>query len=94
MDMNLSPAWVEFLANHGFEAVHWSTVGDPTDWDGTVMDWARQHNSVVFTRDLDFSALLAHTGAGGPSVLQARTHDALLPSATTSFGFYKNIVRH
>jgi predicted nuclease of predicted toxin-antitoxin system len=29
IDMNLSPLWVPFLANQGFEAVHWSTVGQP-----------------------------------------------------------------
>ncbi len=29
IDVNLSPAWVDFLLDHGLEAVHWSTVGDP-----------------------------------------------------------------
>jgi predicted nuclease of predicted toxin-antitoxin system len=29
VDMNLSPLWVPFLTNQGFEAVHWSTVGQP-----------------------------------------------------------------
>lgn len=29
LDMNLSPAWVEFLEGEGFEAVHWSLVGEP-----------------------------------------------------------------
>ena len=27
VDMNLSPGWVSFLAEAGFEAVHWSDVG-------------------------------------------------------------------
>jgi predicted nuclease of predicted toxin-antitoxin system len=27
VDMNLSPSWVDRLAQHGFEAVHWSTIG-------------------------------------------------------------------
>jgi predicted nuclease of predicted toxin-antitoxin system len=27
LDMNLSPTWVGFLEENGFEAVHWSTVG-------------------------------------------------------------------
>jgi predicted nuclease of predicted toxin-antitoxin system len=80
VDMNLSPGWVGFLVQHGFEAVHWSSVGDPKALDAPVMEWARQHNCVVFTHDLDFSALLAHTGVGGPSVLQIRTHD-VLPAA-------------
>lgn len=35
---------------------------------------------MVFTHDLDFSALLATTRASGPSVLQVRAQD-VLPSA-------------
>jgi len=31
----------------------------------------------VFTHDLDFSAILALTGANGPSAVQLRTHDVL-----------------
>jgi predicted nuclease of predicted toxin-antitoxin system len=27
VDMNLSPLWVPFLADQGFEAIHWSTAG-------------------------------------------------------------------
>ena len=30
VDMNLSPSWVDRLVRHGFEAVHWSTIGGPT----------------------------------------------------------------
>jgi predicted nuclease of predicted toxin-antitoxin system len=77
LDMNLSPRWVEFLARHGIEAVHWSTVGDPKAADAVLMEWAREHGYVVFTHDLDFSALLAATRARGPSVLQVRTQDVL-----------------
>ncbi len=29
VDMNLSPQWVEVFERHGWQAVHWSTVGDP-----------------------------------------------------------------
>jgi len=28
VDMNLSPSWVPALENHGFSAIHWSSVGD------------------------------------------------------------------
>ncbi|MCW5599101.1 hypothetical protein C8R30_1526 [Nitrosomonas nitrosa] len=27
IDMNLSPRWVDVLANAGFEAAHWSALG-------------------------------------------------------------------
>jgi len=80
VDMNLSPLWVEYLADHGIDALHRSSVGDPRAEDQAVMDWAREHGYIVFTHDLDFSALLGTTGANGPSVLQVRTQD-VLPSA-------------
>ena len=40
-----------------------------------VMHWAREHGFIVFTHDLGFGAILASTGATGPSVLQVRTQD-------------------
>lgn len=41
------------------------------------MAWARQHNYIVFTRDLDFGTLLAMTAADGPSVIQIRAKDVM-----------------
>jgi len=41
------------------------------------MAWAREHQHVVFTHDLDFGTLLALTRARGPSVIQVRAHDVL-----------------
>ena len=29
VDMNLSPDWVPVLNDHGWQAIHWSAVGDP-----------------------------------------------------------------
>ena len=75
--MNLAPRWVEFLRTRGFEAVHWIDIGDPRAKDAIIMAWARDNGHVVFTHDLDFSALLALSQATGPSVLQARTQDVL-----------------
>jgi len=83
LDMNLSPTWVRFLEENGFEAVHWSTTGEPTAADAVIMAWARDRGFVVVTHDLDFSALLASTDAVGPSVIQVRTQD-VLPEAVGS----------
>jgi len=77
LDMNLSPGWVRFLEENGFEAVHWSAAGDPTATDRVIMAWARDRGFVVITHDLDFSAILASTDAVGPSVVQIRTQDVL-----------------
>lgn len=41
------------------------------------MDWAASRHYVVFTHDLDFSAMLAVTHATGPSVFQVRTENTL-----------------
>ena len=75
--MNLSPQWVPALRKHGWPAVHWSTVGDPGAIDKDIMDWARDHQYVVFTHDLDFGTMLALSHEAGPSVLQVRAEDTL-----------------
>ncbi len=80
IDMNLPPRWVEIFAKAGWEALHWSQVGAPTASDQKIMAWARDNGYVVFTHDLDFSALLAATQGEGPSVIQVRTQN-ILPEA-------------
>lgn len=75
VDVNLSPTWISLLERQGWQAVHWSAVGDPRAPDRTIMDWARASGFVVFTHDLDFGAILAVTRAQGPSVIQVRAQD-------------------
>ena len=75
IDMNLSPDWVPLLRQHGFEAVHWSSIGPGNADDNDIMHWARDNGAVVFTHDLDFGIALALTRAGSPSVIQVRTQD-------------------
>jgi len=77
VDMNLSPDWIPALGQHGYVAVHWSSVGNPRADDATIMAWAVANKHVVFTHDLDFGTLLALTHARGPSVIQLRTPNIL-----------------
>ena len=77
IDMNLSPQWVPVLQEHGWEAVHWSDVGDPRASDRAIMDWSMAHQYVVFTHDLDFGTMLALTHDVGPSVIQVRAENIL-----------------
>lgn len=77
IDMNLSVEWVAELAQHGWHAIHWSTVGNPAAEDQEIMAWALANGCVVFTHDLDFGTMLALTHATGPSVLQVRGQDVL-----------------
>lgn len=75
VDMNLTPEWVGFLAEHGIAAEHWADLGNPQTKDVEIMGFARDRGYVVFTHDLDFGNLLAATNARGPSVVQVRTQD-------------------
>jgi predicted nuclease of predicted toxin-antitoxin system len=75
IDVNLTPAWVEFFAAHQIESVHWSTLGDSRALDPEIMEFARENALIVFTHDLDFGSILAVTHARGPSVIQARVED-------------------
>lgn len=59
VDMNLSPSWVEFLKSRGYEAYHWSTIGDFSASDSVILEWVKENGCAVFTHDLDFGALLA-----------------------------------
>jgi predicted nuclease of predicted toxin-antitoxin system len=83
VDMNLSPSWVERLAGHVLEAVHWSTVGAATAPDVEILTWANEHHFVVITNDLDFSAILAASAGAAPSVVQIRTQDLLSDEAVS-----------
>jgi predicted nuclease of predicted toxin-antitoxin system len=83
IDMNLSPLWVDFFSASHIEAVHWSAIGAADTPDNEIMDYAINHDFVVFTHDLDFGFLLAVTHAGKPSVIQIRTDD-LFPDSTAA----------
>lgn len=80
VDMNLSPGWVDFLVNAGFQAVHWSDIGRGDETDAELMRWATEQAHVLLTADLDFSAILAATQRRQPSVVQIRA-DVLTPAA-------------
>jgi predicted nuclease of predicted toxin-antitoxin system len=75
VDMNLSPRWTRFLADAGIEAAHWSDLGVSNAPDAEIMAFAKAHDYVVVTHDLDFSAILAATRGEKPSVVQLRSED-------------------
>jgi predicted nuclease of predicted toxin-antitoxin system len=75
VDMNLSPRWVDVLSTAGIQATHWSTLGAASAPDPLIMAYARAHDFVVLTHDLDFGAILAATQGEKPSVVQIRAED-------------------
>ena len=73
--MNLSPRWVSTLAQAGFSATHWSTLGAMDAPDTEIMRYALLQDCIVLTHDLDFGAILAATHGQKPSVVQIRAED-------------------
>lgn len=72
IDMNLTPRWVQHLRNAGHDGVHWSTIGSHTAPDIEICTYARQHDYVLVTNDLDFPQILANTAEAKPSVILMR----------------------
>ena len=85
LDVNLSPDWLAEFSKHGIEAIHWSQVGDIRAEDSVIMQYARDHEYIVFTHDLDFGAMLAATEASSPSVIQIRIQDVSPQSLAPRF---------
>jgi len=72
VDMNLSPAWADYLIGSGIEAKHWSTIGLPDATDNEIITYAKNNNFTILTNDLDFGFILAITHGKKPSVMQIR----------------------
>lgn len=75
IDMNLSPKWVSAFQSNSIEAIHWSTVGKNNAPDTVIFKYAKDHDYIIFTHDLDFGNILAASGADFPSVIQVRVLD-------------------
>ncbi len=73
VDMNISPLWVDHLNDSGYDAVHWSNIGPAYARDDQIVDWAREHERIILTGDLDFGTMLVASGASQPSVVQLRS---------------------
>jgi predicted nuclease of predicted toxin-antitoxin system len=75
VDMNLSPRWVQFLSDSGWQALHWSSIGFPNAPDTEIALFAAANDFVIVTNDLDFAAILALSKLSKPSVVQIRSLD-------------------
>jgi len=92
LDINLSPRLRPVPEASGLEVAHWSELGPADADDADIMAYAKAHDFVVVTHDLDFSAILAATNGEKPSVVQIRaadlTPELLVGSLTTALRVY------
>lgn len=68
-NMNISPLTVRDLRMLGWNIVRVPEIMDKKSKDMDILTYARDHNKVVITQDLDFSSLLALKGYVKPSVM-------------------------
>ena len=84
IDMNLSPLWVSFLAEKGFTAVHWSTVGQPWAADSEIFDFAAANEWIVFTHDWISVCYWLRSGQEGPVSFKSARRTFYRPRLATS----------
>jgi predicted nuclease of predicted toxin-antitoxin system len=65
IDMNLSPLWVSYFADHGVEAVHWPNVGPPTALIPRSFEFAAANSWIIFTPRSRFGIQLAPLRTSG-----------------------------
>ena len=75
-NMNISPLTVEELRKLGWNIVRIPEVMDRKSKDVDILAYARNHNKVVITQDLDFSMILAIGGYTKPSLINLRLENA------------------
>jgi hypothetical protein len=60
--MNISPLTVTYLKDRGWDILRVSEVMDQSTKDLVILGYAREHDKIIITQDLDFSKLLAIQG--------------------------------
>jgi predicted nuclease of predicted toxin-antitoxin system len=72
LDQGLPRSAAALLRESGWDVQHVSERGMSRAADAAIIDLARLEQRMVVTLDADFHALLAVSGATGPSVLRIR----------------------
>jgi predicted nuclease of predicted toxin-antitoxin system len=83
LDQGLPRTAVRLLREAGVETIHVGDIGYATADDADIIEFAWQGGFVIVTLDADFHALLALSGATGPSVIRIRM-EGLHSEALTS----------
>lgn len=84
-DLHISPLTVETLQASGFTIQRVAHILSPRAKDSEIVALARLEDWVILTQDLDFSALVAKSGATRPSVISLRLEKHPQPGSHNSF---------
>ena len=78
-DLHISPSTVAFLQSLGHDVVRADTVLPNTASDEQIIVAARAAGRSILTQDLDFSAIIALSGARSPSLVTLRLGSSRVP---------------
>ncbi len=92
-DVNVSALVVATLRSRGHEVVRVGDVLDIRARDEEIVALALERNAVIVSRDQDFSAILATTGATRPSLVNLRISDVDPPRVAATIATVVNLMR-
>jgi predicted nuclease of predicted toxin-antitoxin system len=72
LDQGVPRDAADLLRERGYDCLHVGEVGMSTATDEEIVRFALAKNGIVVTLDADFHAILAVSGAAGPSVIRIR----------------------
>lgn len=72
LDQGLPRSTASFLRSEGIDAIHVGELGLSTAKDSEILEVGQTQERIIVTLDADFHALLAFSGASGPSVIRIR----------------------
>jgi predicted nuclease of predicted toxin-antitoxin system len=75
-DVHISPLTVMALQREGYDILRVTEFLPRTASDTEILNFARIHNRIILTQDLDFSALVALGGYIQPSLITLRLSSA------------------
>ena len=75
-DLNVAPGTVTLLQSLGYDVVRVDTLLPASTPDAQIVEFARARGLAIVTQDLDFSALVALSGARSPSIISVRLGSA------------------
>ncbi|MBI4198438.1 MAG: DUF5615 family PIN-like protein [Chloroflexi bacterium] len=82
-DLHISPLTVRYLLSLGHDAVRSSSLLPSNASDDAIVAAAIQHDRVILTQDMDFSAIIARSGQGKPSLLLLRLSSSRVEHVNT-----------
>lgn len=75
-DIHISPLTVKELQKKGYDIIRVTDKLPTTSSDKEIIQLAYKEKAVIITQDLDFSAIIAQSGLGGPSIVSLRVDNA------------------